>query len=63
MNNPSGCTVHARNLRVDFAAQELVAVPPPLLGFADLDHDLVDRLLQTLAESFQVRPYVGGAES
>ncbi len=48
---------------MDLAPQELVAVPPALLGFADFHDDFVDRLLQAVTERFDVRPHQGVPQS
>ena len=57
MNGSPGRAVQARNLRKDLAPQEPVAVPPALLGLADLHDDFVDRLLQALAKGLEVGPH------
>jgi hypothetical protein len=39
---------------MDFAPQEVVAVPSALLGLADFHDDLVDNLLQTVSQRLEV---------
>ncbi len=54
MNGSPGRTEQAINLRMDLTPQELVPVPPALLGFADLYDDFVDRLFQAVSQRLEV---------